>query len=65
MKEMTLAQMETIEGGSLEAAACGLGFAQLSFWNGLAFGLAEVSLGVTLGVVAVIDVTGAIVCSTV
>ncbi len=63
MKEMTLDRMEMVAGGFLKSFLCGAAFAQLSFWNGLALGLAEVSLGATLAVAGGIDLAGAIVCA--
>ena len=62
MKELNVVQMERINGGDVESILCGVVFAQLSFWNALAFGLAGVSLGASLAVGFGIDLIGAVVC---
>ncbi|HKJ32833.1 MAG TPA: hypothetical protein VKA34_13445 [Balneolales bacterium] len=63
MKELTIAEIENIEGGSTESVLCGAAFAQFGLWNSLALGLAEVSLGTSLAVGIAIDAVGLAVCS--
>jgi hypothetical protein len=62
MKELSLEKMANVHGGDTAGVLCDVAFAQLAFWNGLAFGLAGATLGVSLAVGAAISVVGIVAC---
>lgn len=52
MKELSVEQMEGLNGGDVESVLCNVAFLQLGGWNALAFGLAGLTgAGIIAGLI--------------